>query len=87
MRTTKDINDYLKRNKVERLSKRQALAVSNLIVNDVHLALQEQKDLIAKNSVSRKEQMRVDLSISIQRLVESNARLAQALEKALDLNR
>ncbi|SRR5258708_21622846 len=80
----KHITEYLKRNKCKPLSKKQLAIVFELIDHNMqHAQLKGFND--GKKTVTsvNKEQMRVDLSISIQRLVDSNAQLAQCISHAL----
>lgn len=80
------VRRHLKVNKTRPLDKKQLMHIIHLLDHrEARARLQGYND--GKKSVTTKEQMRVDLSISLQKLVESNARLADALAKALDLNR
>lgn len=80
------VRKQLKVNKCRPLGKKQLMFIVNLMDHrEARARLHGYDD--GKKSVTTKEQMRVDLSISLQKLVESNARLADALAKALDLNR
>lgn len=76
----------LKQAKVKPLTKKQLSMVILLLTDKLQAFAQIKGYTDGKASVApqSKEQMRVDISMSIQRLAESNATLAQALSHALD---
>lgn len=79
------IQKFLKQHKAKPLTRKQLGLVFELIDHKMQQAqLKGFEDGKASVKVPVKEQLRVDLSISIQRLAESNAQIATSLSKAID---
>jgi hypothetical protein len=82
----KMIKDYLKNNKCKPLSKKQLDRLIALLNHRESYARMQGHNEGKKSMepTKTKEQLRVDISISIQDLAKSNAQIATCLTRALD---
>lgn len=82
----KMIKDYLKNNKCKPLSKKQLDRIVALLNHrESYARLQgERSAKQAMEPTKTKEQLRVDISITMQDLAKSNAQIATCLTRAMD---